>query len=214
MDAQRSTTAAVEAPPLTLREEQKRLTRNRIIDSARRAFAENGYASTSIDDIVRVAGVSRGTFYLHFKNRSEVLAELFQVGHLDAATELARRMGEIEEVDLASIESWISDFIALYEDTKDVLAAWYQGDPRERKELALVRDKFSSQFLEVLGKQIVDLRSKQRRRTTADEARLRAFLIFVQLERFCYYYVIHDFDFDRKKSIQLLARSWLELMEA
>jgi AcrR family transcriptional regulator len=213
MAAHTTNDSAGDAPPMSLREEQKRLTRNRIIASARRAFAENGYASTSIDDIVRVAGVSRGTFYLHFKNRSEVLAELFQVGHLDAATELARHMGEIE-VDVASIEKWISDFIALYEETKDVLAAWYQGDPRERKELALVRDKFSSQFLEVLGKQIIDLRAKQRRRTTAEEARLRAFLIFVQLERFCYYFVIHGFDFDRAKSVQLLARSWLELMQA
>jgi AcrR family transcriptional regulator len=204
------TAASAVAPSMSLREEQKLLTRNRLIASARRAFAEVGYASTSIDDIVRVAGVSRGTFYLHFKNRSDVLAEVFQVGHLDAATELTRRLGEIE-VDVASIENWISEFIALYDETKDVLAAWYQGDPRE---LALVRDKFSSQFLEVLGKQIVDLRSKQRRRTTDEEARLRSFLVFVQLERFCYYFVIHGFDFDRTKSVQLLARSWLELMQA
>jgi TetR/AcrR family transcriptional repressor of nem operon len=41
------------------------------------ALAESGsLAATSVDDVVRAAGVSKGTFYVHFKDRSAYLAAL------------------------------------------------------------------------------------------------------------------------------------------
>ena len=58
------------------------LTRRRIVDSALEVFASKGYAATTIEDVVARAGVARGTFYLHFKNKlaivQAVTAEGFQ----------------------------------------------------------------------------------------------------------------------------------------
>ncbi|HMG42877.1 MAG TPA: TetR/AcrR family transcriptional regulator [Acidimicrobiales bacterium] len=200
-------------PRSSLREDQKLLTRNRIIDAAAAAFAENGYADTSIDDIVKVADISRGTFYLHFKNRSEVLAEVFQRGHLDLAIALVERLGE-ETLTVEALTAWIGRYLDLYTETKDVLAAWYQGDPRERHELAAARDQFSGAFLGVMSAKIIELREKEKRPLKEDDARLRAFLMFVQLERFSYYQVIHNFGFDQEKATPLLARSWHEMVLA
>ena len=59
--------------PLSLRDEQKRLTRRRLIEGALAAFEQKGYAATTIDDIVAQANASRATFYLHFKSKADVV---------------------------------------------------------------------------------------------------------------------------------------------
>jgi TetR/AcrR family transcriptional regulator, transcriptional repressor for nem operon len=51
-------------------------TRNLLLEKGL-ALAESGsLAATSVDDVVRAAGVSKGTFYVHFKDRATYLAAL------------------------------------------------------------------------------------------------------------------------------------------
>ena len=47
----------------TLRADQARRTRRRIVDAAAELFAEHGYAGTTIDAIATAAGVSRKTVF-------------------------------------------------------------------------------------------------------------------------------------------------------
>jgi AcrR family transcriptional regulator len=55
-------------------------TRRHIIDVAAKAFAENGYAGTSLNDVIRATGLTKGGFYFHFESKSELaLAVLDQV---------------------------------------------------------------------------------------------------------------------------------------
>ncbi len=48
-------------------------TRARLIRAAIELFQERGYRHTSIDDVARQAGVAKGTVYVHFKNKPELL---------------------------------------------------------------------------------------------------------------------------------------------
>lgn len=50
--------------------------RQQILAAARDVFAKLGYARATVDDIVREAGVARGTFYLYFDDKREALEEL------------------------------------------------------------------------------------------------------------------------------------------
>jgi AcrR family transcriptional regulator len=50
--------------------------RAEILDVAGALFRTLGYASTSVDEIVRTAGVAKGTFYYYFRTKEEVLAAL------------------------------------------------------------------------------------------------------------------------------------------
>ena len=43
--------------------------RTRLLEAVGGAVAEKGYAATTIDDIVRGAGVSKKTFYEHFQDK-------------------------------------------------------------------------------------------------------------------------------------------------
>jgi AcrR family transcriptional regulator len=49
-------------------------TRNRLIESALRVFAQKGADAPVIDDFIAAAGVARGTFYNYFRTTGELLA--------------------------------------------------------------------------------------------------------------------------------------------
>lgn len=53
-------------------------TRDRLFEAALAEFRRSGVAATQIEDIVRAAGVARGTFYLHFPTKDHVLMELLR----------------------------------------------------------------------------------------------------------------------------------------
>jgi AcrR family transcriptional regulator len=50
----------------------KEASRQKILRAAFDAFAENGYEKTTMDDIVKRSGLSKGTLYWHFKNKREL----------------------------------------------------------------------------------------------------------------------------------------------
>jgi AcrR family transcriptional regulator len=77
------------------RKQQAENTRRRLADTALRLFAAMGYDQVVVDDICREAGVSKGTFYVHFASKDQVLVEEFLAldrFYLDSLTEI----GEID----------------------------------------------------------------------------------------------------------------------
>src|SRR2546423_15394921 len=67
-------------------------TREKLIDAAARAFAEDGVSSASLVDITRKAGQrNRGALHYHFGSREAVLCAVLE-RHVDF---LARREGEL-----------------------------------------------------------------------------------------------------------------------
>ena len=61
-----------------LRARQAEATRSLLIDVARRMFTEQGYAATSIDDIIRQAGVAHGALYHHFPGKEALFQAVYQ----------------------------------------------------------------------------------------------------------------------------------------
>ena len=51
-------------------------TRNGILDAAERVFSERGVSHTSLEDIAKAAGVTRGAIYWHFRNKSELFTAM------------------------------------------------------------------------------------------------------------------------------------------
>lgn len=51
--------------------------RQTIMDAAWELFYENGYENTTINDIIRKAGTSKGGFYYYFKAKDELLNSLY-----------------------------------------------------------------------------------------------------------------------------------------
>ena len=66
----------VSVKPLRVR--QAEATRGLLIDVARQKFTEQGYAATSIDDIIRDAGVARGALYHHFPGKEALFRAVYE----------------------------------------------------------------------------------------------------------------------------------------
>lgn len=61
----------------TKRAEQSReQRRGQILERALEVFAEQGYHGASISDVVKAAGVARGTFYLYFDSKEAIFLDL------------------------------------------------------------------------------------------------------------------------------------------
>jgi AcrR family transcriptional regulator len=68
-------------------EERSEATRTRLLAVARKRFGTKGYAATSVEDLVRRAGVTKGAFYHHFDDKQAIFRAVLE----EAQERLARR---------------------------------------------------------------------------------------------------------------------------
>ena len=52
--------------------------RKRIVDKAWESIAKNGYEETKVEDITRELGISKGSFYIYFETKDELLYEILE----------------------------------------------------------------------------------------------------------------------------------------
>ncbi len=64
----------------SLSQERSRKTRRRLVRAAARLWNErgfdDGFDDTTVEEIARIAGVTKGTFYFHFSAKNDILLEL------------------------------------------------------------------------------------------------------------------------------------------
>lgn len=192
----------------SLREQQKRLTRQRLLEAAEAVFKERGYAHTTIDDIVEYAGASRGTYYLYFKNKSGLLADLLGEFNEEAAI-LFQKFADIDEPDAENLAEWCASHIQLYRAHRHVIAAWIQAESAE-PDLRPTADGYLNVALDTLSEHIGVLRHAEGLSDDAAEVRLRATLMMVQLERLCYFALIRRWKTDLDAAARLLGEIWLQ----
>lgn len=86
-------------------------TKGAILRAAQKLFSTKGFFDTTIADIVEKAGVSRGTFYLYFKDREQVFAALLsqavdEMFLLSASRQTGSRQTRIESANRAYLETF------------------------------------------------------------------------------------------------------------
>jgi AcrR family transcriptional regulator len=95
--------------------------RRDIMDAAVKVFSHKGIAEATIADVTRVAGVAKGTFYLYFESREQLLAALrerFMQDMLDHAAPFMERVGTEDWWALADdVVASIIDFTLQHSDT-------------------------------------------------------------------------------------------------
>jgi TetR/AcrR family transcriptional repressor of nem operon len=68
---------SVERPPMRYCKDRKLQTRARIIKEASHSMRESGVEVVSIDEVMRLVGLTHGGFYNHFRSRDELVIEAF-----------------------------------------------------------------------------------------------------------------------------------------
>lgn len=73
--------------PVAMREGRGDRTRAALVRAAIDLFGRKGVEQTSIDEITQAASVAKGTFYVHFQRKQDVLLELGPRSSSRSATE-------------------------------------------------------------------------------------------------------------------------------
>lgn len=121
-------------PTTSLREEQKRFTRERLVDAAMQVFEEVGFRAASIEQIAKRAGANRSTFYLHFKSKAELgkaMAERVTPGTVALFRRLnALTRGPARRDDL---RAWLDDFVSRHVETRAITEVLMEGINADRE---------------------------------------------------------------------------------
>ncbi|MDD5329062.1 MAG: TetR family transcriptional regulator [Sulfuricella sp.] len=91
-------------------------TRQRIIDAARKVFYQSGVGRSTLEEIAKAAGVTRGAVYWHFENKTD----LFFAMRAQVTLPLIDRVDSMlqsgwEEDPLRGIEAALNEFLTILE---------------------------------------------------------------------------------------------------
>lgn len=79
---------------MSIRELKMAETRKKLIEVARRTFAEYGYADTSMDKLTAEAGLTRGALYHHFGDKKGLFAAVVDQIDSEMAANAQHHLGE------------------------------------------------------------------------------------------------------------------------
>lgn len=117
--------------------EKKKLKRLKLMDAGYDLFITKGINNTVIDDIVKKAGVAKGTFYLYFKDKYDLVNQITLHKSLFVIREALRELEERRKQEAMDFEKEILFFI-------DYLVEFFQG---HKDMLKLIRKNFSAILL-------------------------------------------------------------------
>src|SRR5712671_687588 len=70
--------ASLSARSRTRQSDRTRATRRKLLDAAKRIFAQDGFEAARLEDIAAGAGYTRGAFYANFKDKEEIFFALLE----------------------------------------------------------------------------------------------------------------------------------------
>ncbi|KQN89359.1 TetR/AcrR family transcriptional regulator [Arthrobacter sp. Leaf69] len=199
----------------SLREAQKQLTRDMIVDRALELFTEKGYAATTIDEIAVAAGTTRATFYAHYPSRADLMrdfmarvnAVLDRADGPDLATTTAAGLVDVVRAgELDGILAWLESRAALWPVFRpylDVLDEAAAVDPEVR---ALVRGWHEEVISDIVRGMHLAGRFSQ------ETHHIRGTLAFTQLDYVATLWTRRKLEPNRDHALEVLADSWYHLL--
>jgi AcrR family transcriptional regulator len=178
-------------------------TRAKLLDAAVPALAEKGYHATRVDDIVRLAGVSHGTFYLYFANKEDLFRTLAE-RCADEADALAESLGVVDAgaAGVATLRAWLAEFLAFYRRYGVVIRAWAENQVTDRTLGGLGSASFERITTTLQASMTgppTGASDSQRRQE------LRSAALLAMIERFAYVTTSRDLGFDEDVLLDNLA---------
>jgi AcrR family transcriptional regulator len=172
----------------------------KLLDAGLEVLSERGYQAARVDDIVRVAKLSHGTFYLYFANKED----LFRALASECATEmetLATTLGPVgpgpegEE----ELRRWLGEFLAIYRRHGAVIRAWMEDQVADRRLTRLGVSAFESITSALLARVREASPPHLAHRTLATTA------LLAMIERFAYFASSRDLGVDDADAVATIA---------
>ncbi|MFD6856099.1 TetR/AcrR family transcriptional regulator [Rhodococcus sp. NPDC060090] len=187
-------------PRLSMRERQRNLTRQSILDASLEAFAERGYFATTVDDIVQRAGIGRATFYLHFDGKATVLRNLRDARMVEWQAQDGFTWGHDKAASVRTFFERMVDFYLeapiLYKTLHEARAA----DP-----------EFAAEHMRTMEELVVEW-SRTKTAASTEQLRLSVAMLYSMLDYFMHLWLIQGWDIERERAIDAMSEALLAAM--
>jgi len=103
-----------------------RATQLKLLNAAREVFAEKGFDNTTIDDITERADVGKGTFYYHYSEKQDVIAELVNKMMDELIETMEKRCDGISDLS-ALLDTIVKVHIDFFSNRWEDFVLYFQG---------------------------------------------------------------------------------------
>jgi AcrR family transcriptional regulator len=198
----------------SLREAQKQLTRDVIVERALALFTEKGYAATTIDEIAAAAGTTRVTFYAYYPSRSDLMkdfmarvnAVLDRADGPDSGSTAADLVDVVRAGELSGILAWLESRAALWPVFRPYLDVLDEAAAVDRDMRAMVEGWHE----EVISDLVRGM--EQAGRFPAETRHIRGTLAFTALDYVATLWTRRKFEPNREHALEILADNWYHLL--
>lgn len=174
-------------------------TRRRLLDAAATVFARRGYHAARVDDIVKLAKTSHGTFYLYFENKEALFAAL--------AGEVTEQMQDLldelpafgpDATGRDELRAWLARFAEHYRRSLPVLRAWTEAE--------ISGDRVGGIGADATARIVAALADRFRAAGRAVDAEAAALALVAMIERSHYYLLTQQLSASDDELTDTLAR--------
>lgn len=191
----------------TLREAQKRMTRQRLLEEGLAAFAEQGYSATTIDDIATRVGATRATFYLHFSSKAELVRALVErTNEMLVSADKPPLTEVVASGDRAVLKAWLGHKFDQWPEIKDHITVSHQAAAVEPD----IQDSIDTWFDDSIGNMQAGL--EQAQRFDSGSRRIRCSIAFGELEFVSRRWMRRGWVVDRDIALETMTESWYHLL--
>ncbi|MGW5076599.1 TetR/AcrR family transcriptional regulator [Rhodococcus sp. NPDC004095] len=183
--------------------EQKQATRAALIDRARELFIEHGYTATTADMIAKAVGVSRATFYLHFRSKDEIVLEHMRARE-DSVVEAYRALDRIDEPNLESVTAWLREHVAFWRVQRAEFGVMEQALANEQA----VSDEWFVMLRRVAAR-MTNLLARQPDDPSRELARMRVMSMLMSTDRNLQFAIVQGHEENLDVLVRVLAEQWL-----
>ena len=198
----------------SLREAQKKLTRDMIVERALELFTEKGYAPTTIDEIAAAAGTTRATFYAYYPSRVDLMRDF--MARVNAVLDRADAPGSgstaadlvdvVRAGELPGILAWLESRAALWPVFRPYLDVLDEAAAVDREVRAMVEGWHEEVITDLVrGMKLAGRFSEETRH-------IRGTLAFTSLDYVATLWTRRKFEPNREHALEVLADSWYHLL--
>jgi AcrR family transcriptional regulator len=171
----------------------------KLLDAGVEIFAQRGFHAARVDDVVKLARTSHGTFYLYFANKEELFRALAQ----EVADEMITLADSLPPIDpgpegRAELRAWLARFVEVYEHYGPVIRAWTEAE--------IGGSEFGRLGTDVLTEFSRVLTGRIRRSSSPDvNPQIAALAVVAMIERSNYYVLSRQVNVSRDEMLDTLA---------
>ncbi|MGH3664552.1 MAG: TetR/AcrR family transcriptional regulator [Egibacteraceae bacterium] len=179
-------------------------TRARLRRGAREAFSEFGWQATRVEDITQRAGVSHGTFYTYYDNKTAVLSDLVESAQA-AFVALAEAPWKADDV-RGALERIIGGFLDRYVEDAVIMRTWLQA-AREERSFSDTYVASRALFVRRVAEHVAQAVAASGR-SDGPPALTVASSLVAMVEHFAYCWAVLGEEHDRADAVEALVLIW------